>query len=65
MTDNQITQILTYLLIFMMFILLVLVVVFIYVKAKDSKRKKAEEIKTDDMIRRSASSKLKCSNKRI
>ncbi len=41
MTDNQITQILTYLLIFMIFILLVLFVVFIYVKVKDRKRKKA------------------------
>ncbi|MDE5831079.1 MAG: hypothetical protein K2H53_05625 [Clostridia bacterium] len=44
MTDNQITQILTYLLIFMIFILLALIVVFIYVKVMDSKRKKAEKI---------------------
>lgn len=43
MTDNQITQILTYLLIFMIFILVVLVVAFIYVKVKDSKKKKAEK----------------------
>lgn len=52
MTDNQITQILTYLLIFMIFILLVLVVVFIYVKIKDNKRKKAEKAisETDDKI---------------
>lgn len=47
MTDNQITQILTYLLIFMMFILMTLIVVFIYVKMKDNKRKKDEET-TDD-----------------
>ncbi|MCI9366081.1 MAG: hypothetical protein HFJ54_05985 [Clostridia bacterium] len=44
MTDNQITQILTYLLIFMIFILFVLVVVFIYVKIRDNKKKKAELI---------------------
>ena len=43
MTDNQITQLLTYLLIFMFFILFVLFVVFIIVKRKDSKRKKAEQ----------------------
>lgn len=43
MTDNQITQILTYLLIFMMFILMTLVVVLVYVKIKDNKRKKAEQ----------------------
>lgn len=43
MTDNQITQILTYLLIFMIFILVVLVVAFIYVKIKDSKKKKEEK----------------------
>lgn len=43
MTDNQITQILTYLLIFMMFILMMLVVVLVYVKIKDNKRKKAEQ----------------------
>lgn len=43
MTDNQITQILTYLLIFMLFILMILIVAFIYVKIKDSKKKKAEK----------------------
>jgi len=43
MDDNQITQLLTYLLIFMVFILLTLLVVFIIVKRKDSKRKKAEQ----------------------
>lgn len=43
MTDNQITQILTYLLIFMIFILMMLVVVLVYVKIKDNKRKKAEQ----------------------
>lgn len=48
MTDNQITQILTYLLIFMIFILLVLVVVFIYVKVMDNKRKKAEKAVSDE-----------------
>lgn len=42
MTDNQITQILTYTLIFMLFILFTLVVVFIYFKMKDNKRKKDE-----------------------
>lgn len=49
MTDNQITQILTYLLIFMIFILFTLVVVFIYVKMKDSKKKK-DENKSSDLI---------------
>ena len=44
MTDNQITQILTWILIFMSFILITLVVVFIYVKLKDNKRKKKEQI---------------------
>ena len=48
MTDNQMTQILTYLLIFMLFILVTLVIVFIYVKMQDNKRKKSEETKTDD-----------------
>ena len=43
MDDNQITQLLTYLLIFMVFILLTLLVVFIIAKRKDSKRKKAEQ----------------------
>lgn len=43
MTDNQITQILTYLLIFMLFILVTLVVVFIYMKTKESKKKKEEK----------------------
>lgn len=46
MTDNQITQILTYLLIFMIFVLISLFIAFIYVKAKDNKRKK-EENKND------------------
>ena len=44
MTDDQITQILTWVLIFMSFILITLVVVFIYVKAKDMKRKKLERL---------------------
>ena len=43
MDDNQITQLLTYLLIFMFFILATLFVVFIIVKRKDNKRKKAEQ----------------------
>lgn len=43
MTDNQITQILTYLLIFMLFVLFILSVVFAFVKIKDNKRKKEEE----------------------
>ena len=43
MTENQITQILTYTLIFMIFILLILVGVFIYIKMKDNKRKKEEQ----------------------
>jgi len=42
MTDNQITQLLTYLLFLMIFILCALVLVFIVVKMKDSKRKKEE-----------------------
>ena len=46
MTDNQITQILTYLLIFMIFVLISLFIAFIYVKIKDNKRKK-EENKND------------------
>lgn len=50
MTDNQITQILTYLLIFMIFILMVLVVVFIYVRIKDAKRKKAEKMASFDEV---------------
>lgn len=44
MTDNQITQLLMYLLFLMIFILVVLAAVFIYVKIKDNKRKKAEKI---------------------
>ena len=47
MTDNQITQLLTYLLFLMIFILVVLVVVFIAVKMKDNKKKKEE--KANDM----------------
>ncbi len=47
MTDNQITQLLTYLLFLMIFVLVVLVVVFIAVKMKDNKRKKEE--KANDM----------------
>ena len=43
MTDNQITQILTYLLIFMSFVLVTLIIVFVYVKMQDNKKKKAEE----------------------
>lgn len=42
MTDNQITQLLTYLLCLMIFILFVLVIVFIAVKVRDNKRKKEE-----------------------
>lgn len=48
MTNNQVTQILTYLLIFMIFLLITLVVIFIYVKMKDSKRKKAEKTSEDN-----------------
>ena len=48
MTDNQITQILTYLLIFMIFILVLLVVVFIFVKIRDAKKKKAEKVKEQE-----------------
>jgi len=48
MTDNQITQILTYLLIFMMFVLFTLVVVFIFIKVKDNKRKKAEQASNEE-----------------
>lgn len=48
MTDNQITQLLTYGLIFMIFILVVLCLVFIYVKVKEVKKRKSEEIKTDE-----------------
>ena len=44
MTDNQITQILTWLLIFMIFILMLLIVGFIYVKMKDRKKKQKEEV---------------------
>ncbi len=44
MTDNQITQILTYLLIFMIFVLVALVIVFAYVKMKERKKKKAEQL---------------------
>lgn len=47
MTDNQITQILTSLLIFMLFILVILIVVFIYVKMKDNKKKKDEKGNSD------------------
>ena len=51
MTDNQITTILTYLLIFMGCVLITLLVVFIMVKVKDNKKKKEEakelEIKDD------------------
>ncbi len=48
MTDNQITQILTYLLIFMMFILISLVIFFVYIKLKDNKRKKDEQSLSDE-----------------
>ncbi len=48
MTDNQITQILTWLLIFMIFILLLLIVGFIYVKMKDRKKKQKEEVITTE-----------------
>ena len=64
MTDNQITQILTYLLIFMIFVLITLLIVFIYVKVKDSKRKKKEQITTDETSRRKPST-IKCCNKRV
>ena len=43
MTDNQITQLLTYLLFLMIFILVALTAVFVIVKMKDNKRKKAEK----------------------
>lgn len=48
MTNNQITQLLTYLLFLMILILVVLVVVFIVVKVRDRKRKKEEELVTED-----------------
>lgn len=64
MTDNQITQILTYLLIFMIFVLITLLIVFIYVKVKDNKRKKKEQIKTDEGNRRKSCI-IKHCNKRI
>ncbi len=44
MTDNQITQILTYLLIFMLFVLITLIVVFVCVKIKENKKKKEEKL---------------------
>ena len=46
MTDNQITQLLTYLLAFMLSVFVILVIVFIAVKIKDNKRKKQEEPET-------------------
>ena len=64
MTDNQITQILTYLLIFMICMLLILLAVFIYVKMKDSKRKKEEAIKTGE-TNRQRTKLVKYCNKRI
>ena len=64
MTDNQMTQILTYLLIFMICMLLILLAVFIYVKMKDSKRKKEEAIKTGETNRRWTKL-VKYCNKRI
>ena len=64
MSDDQITQLLTYVLIFMIFILIILAVVFIYVKAKERKKRKSEEIKTDENTRRSIRIR-KHSNKRI
>ena len=45
MSDDQITTILTYLLIFMGCVLITLTVVFIMVKAKDNKKKQAEKAK--------------------
>ena len=56
MTDNQITQLLTYCLIFMVFVLMVLVVAFIYVKIRDNKRKKEE--KANDELENGEGSKL-------
>lgn len=64
MSDDQITQLLTYVLIFMIFILMVLAVVFIYVKIKERKKRKSEEIKTDENTRRKDRTR-KYSNKRI
>ena len=46
MTDNQITQMLLYLLIFMIFILFALVVVFVFVKMKENQKKKDENANT-------------------
>ena len=43
MTDNQITQLLMYLLFLMIFILVVFIIIFIFVKIKDNKRKRAEK----------------------
>ena len=48
MTDNQITQLLTYLLFLMLFILATLIIIFIVVKVRDSKKKKEE--KSQDLI---------------
>ena len=46
MTNNQITQMLLYLLIFMIFILFALIVVFVFVKMKENQRKKDEKTDT-------------------
>ncbi len=43
MTDNQITQLLTYLLFLMIFLLAVLIIVFILVQIREHKKKKAEK----------------------
>lgn len=58
MTDNQITQILTYLLIFMSFVLITLIVVFIYVKMKEGKKKKEEQISTGEKSEEAAVSNI-------
>ncbi len=48
MTDNQITQLLTYLLCLMIFVLVALIIVFIWVKVRDNKRKKEEMITNEN-----------------
>ncbi len=49
MTDNnQITQLLLYLLVFMVFVLFILIGVLVFVKIKDNQKKKDEESNTED-----------------
>ena len=48
MNNNQTTQLLTYLLIFMMFVLFALIIVFVFVKMKDNKRKQDENANSQE-----------------